>query len=406
MTVLHPLPGDPGAVLVLASSCAATAERLGGLSGALVRLREGAVWDGPAGDAFGARIGEAPGVLDAVAHRFRGAVAPLRSLAAAMEDAQAVIEPAVREHDEAQHAYAVLEERVYALVAAGATEADPQVAGLRALQIQQAEIQATARSRHAAASSTFHDADRHCAATLSGLSEDSIADSLLYRFTTGASSLGHGIGAVGVAALVAPELAPLALAGDVLAFGADASLLLLYGEGDLEQLGLEAGLIAMGTAGRIMRSGSSAGAEMTVDGIRAMRSLSPSERMLLGSAATVQARIAKVRKIFDVPPPRGTPSHLTGGPPLARTTNPPRTVAEVRAASARAARRVKAAARARADTAFRDQLRMATAGGRGPQAMYIGGVTLLGGEKVGRKVVERRTDDAPPSAPLTGRTAP
>lgn len=405
MTMLRPLPGDPGSVRALASSCDSTAQRLGGLGAVLSRLRDGAVWDGPAGESFGARIAQAAPVLDSVARRFRGAVSPLHSLAAAMEEAQTAIGSAVRDHDDAQHAYAVLEDRAYLLVAGGATEAGPDVSTIRALQIQQAEIQATARSRHAAASSTFQEADRRCAATLAALAEDSIADSLLYRFTTGASSLGHGIGALGVAALAAPELAPLALVGDVLAFGADASRLVLYGEGDLKGLGVSAGLIAMGTAGKVLRSGSSAGAEMTENGVRLTRSLSSSERVVLGSADTVRARIAKVRKAFAVPPPRGTPSHLTGGPPPARTTNPPRSVAEVRAASARAAQRVRDSARARADTAFRDQMRMARANGAVPQAMYVGGVTLLGGEKLGRKVIESREDDAPRSVPLTGRPA-
>lgn len=393
MTVLHPLPGDPAAVRVLAASCARTAERLAGLSAVLARLRDGAVWDGPAGDAFGARVAQAPPALDAVAHRFSGAVAPLHSLAAGMEAAQSVIGPAVREHDDAQHAYAVLEERLYALVSSGATESDPAVAHLRALQIQQAEAMAGAQARHNAASSRFHDADRRCAAALSALAQDSISDPLAYRFVTGASNLGTGIGALGLAVPLAPELAPLALAGDVLALGSDASLLLAYGEGDLEALGVSAGFIALGAAGKVLRAGSSAGAEMTATGARSTRSLGTTERLLVGGAETVQARVAKVRKAFDVPPARGTPSHLTGGPPLARTTNPPRTAVEVRAMSARAAQRVRDAGRARADTAFRDQLRMATTNGRGPQAMYLGGVTLLGAEKMGRKYVDRRENE-------------
>ncbi|MGB7818500.1 MAG: hypothetical protein WBL35_07155, partial [Ornithinibacter sp.] len=345
------------------------------------------------GEAFGARIAQAPSVLETIAHRFRGAVGPLDSLATAMENAQAVIGASVRDHDEAQNAYAVLEDRVHALVSAGRSEADPEVATLRALQIQQAEVLAAARARHEAASRTFHDADRRCAATLSALAEDSVADPLVYRFCVAASSAGRGLGTLGIAAPVAPEVAPVALAGDVVGFGADASLLLFYGEGDLRALGFSALFVAMGTAGKVLRSGSSAGAEMTGAGARATRSLSTQERLVLGSAATVRTRVAKVRKAFDVPPGRGTPSHLTGGPPLARVTNAPHSAAQVRAASVRTVQRVRDAARARADMAFRDQLRMAMAGGTGPQRMYIGGVTLLGAERVGRQVVDSRPDD-------------
>ncbi len=394
MTPLHPLPGDPGSIRVLATRCATTAEQLLALAGVLVHLRDGAVWDGAAGEAFGARIAEAPSVVEAVALRFRGAVGPLGSLVAAMEDAQAVIGVAVRDHDEAQCAYAVLEDRVHALVSIGRSEVDPEVAALRALQIQQVEVLAAARSRHEVASRTFHEADRRCAATLAALAEDSVADPLVYRFCVAASGVGHGLGTLGLAAPVAPEVAPVALAGDVVGLGSDASLLLLYGEGDLEGLGFSALFLAMGAAGKVLRSGSSAGAEMTGAGARATRSLSTQERLVLGSAATVRERVAKVRRAFDVPPARGTPSRLTGGPPLARVTNAPRSAAEVRAAGARTAQRVRAAAAARADTAFRDQLRMAVVGGAGPQRMYIGGVTLLGAERVGRQVVGAGRDES------------
>ena len=129
MTGLPPLPGHPGAVRLLADRLASTAQRLSALAAVLARLRDGATWDGPAGEAFGARLREMGPVLDAVAVRLGGAAAPLRALAAAMEEAQAVVTAAVLDVDEAEHAYAVLEDRAAALVSAGVGEELSRAAG-------------------------------------------------------------------------------------------------------------------------------------------------------------------------------------------------------------------------------------------------------------------------------------
>ncbi|HET7821649.1 MAG TPA: hypothetical protein VFL10_08995, partial [Ornithinibacter sp.] len=87
MSGLPPLPGHPGAVRLLADRLASTAQRLSALAAGVARLRDGATWDGPAGDAFGTRLREVGPVLDAGAARLGGAAAPLRSLAVAMEQA-------------------------------------------------------------------------------------------------------------------------------------------------------------------------------------------------------------------------------------------------------------------------------------------------------------------------------
>ena len=125
MSGLPPLPGHPGAVRLLADRLASTAQRLSALASVLARLRDGATWDGPAGEAFGARLREVGPVLDAVAVRLGGAAAPLRALAAAMEEAQAVVAAAVLDVDEAEHAYAVLEDRAAALRRRRAEEGSP-----------------------------------------------------------------------------------------------------------------------------------------------------------------------------------------------------------------------------------------------------------------------------------------
>ena len=155
MSGLPPLPGDPAGVRLLADRLTSSAQRLAGLAGVLARLRDGATWEGPAGDAFGARLREAPPVLDSVAQRLGGAAGPLREFAAAMEEAQAVIGAAVRDEGDAEHAYAVLEDRAYALVRAGSGEDAPDLLLVRHLQRGQAEAMAVARARHAAAVERF-----------------------------------------------------------------------------------------------------------------------------------------------------------------------------------------------------------------------------------------------------------
>ena len=62
-------------------------------------------WEWPGRDALGARLADVAPLLDAVAARLGGAVAPLHALAYAMEEAQAVIAVAIRSEREAEHAY-------------------------------------------------------------------------------------------------------------------------------------------------------------------------------------------------------------------------------------------------------------------------------------------------------------
>ena len=193
MSGLPPLPGHPEAVRLLADRLTTTARRLSALAGALARLRDGATWDGPAGDAFGGRLHDVVPVLDAVAVRLGGAGPPLRALAQAMEGAQAVTSRAVLDLDEAEHAYAVLEDRVVALAATGADEGSPEVLVVRDLQTEQVRVQGDARARHAVAAERFREADQRCAAVLHSLSVDGIADSLPYRVVAGLGSAGHDV---------------------------------------------------------------------------------------------------------------------------------------------------------------------------------------------------------------------
>lgn len=379
MSGLPPLPGNPAGVHEVADRLEATARRLAALAGVLSRLRDGATWDSPAGVAFGARLREVPPVLDAVADRIGGAVAPLRSLATEMEEAQAVVSWAVRDDAEAEQAYAALEDRAYALLAAGSGEHSPEVLVVRGLQREQVEIRTAAAQRHRGAVDRFHEADARSAAVIRALAVDDVADSLPYRLLAGLSSAGHDLATLGPLATAAPELGPVAAASDAAGTVADGALLVAYGEGDWRQLGVGAALLAAGGLGGALRRGAVEGAERTTEGVTVTRSLTARQRLALGTVKEVRARRDALRAARAVPTERGTASALLGGP----ETRPPRASPPAGAPAPTAgsvlrtrARQVRALAVARADRMVLDDWRLATANGATAQRMYAGGASL------------------------------
>ena len=397
MSGLPPLPGDPGAVRLLADRLTGTAQRLAALAGVLARLRDGATWDSPAGDAFGARLREVAPVLDAVAARLGGSAAPLRALADAMAEAQVVVSAAVLDLDEAEHAYAVLEDRAVALCAAGRPDHDPDLLLVRHLQVDQVEAQQVARARHAAAAERFREADARCAAVLRSLTVDGLADALPYRVLVGVSGAGHAVAALGQVATVVPELKPVVAVADAAAVAADATLLVAYGEGDGRQLATDDGLAATGTLGGVLRTGATLGARRTADGIVSTGRLTAAQRVARGAVHEARARRDTLRASFRVPPARGTASSLTGGPDLRSVAGAgfragltiPAMTAQLRSGARRAAQGVNTAARQRVDRAFLDDWRLATANGPQAQRMYAAGATL----EVTRKTLKPRTED-------------
>ena len=401
MSALPPLPGDPAAVRLLAERLTSTARRLGALAAVLARLRDGATWDGPAADSFGRRLHEVPPVLDAVAVRLAGAAAPLRSLADVMEEVQAVIQAAVIAVDDAEHAYAALEDRAFSLASSGVQEDDADLLVVRHLQRSEVEAGDSARARHAAAVERFHDEDRRCAGALRALAVDEVADSLPYRLLAGMSTAGRDLATVGSLALVAPELRPLAALGEAAAVAADTALLAAYGEGDWSALALGAGLSAAGGAGGALRAGATVGARRTSTGAVATRRLTAQQRVALGAASEARRRRDRLRETFSPPPERATPSALIGGPPM-RPPRPPGSAGVVPGAGLTATvragvERARVAARAGAERAFLDDWRMATANGPAAQRMYAAGATLeVAGTAAGRAGVGGATAEKAP----------
>ena len=387
MTGLPPMPGNPGGVRVVADRLHATARRLDALGRVLARLRDGATWEGVAGEEFGVRLRAAVPVLDAVAARLGGAVAPLRALADALEEAQAVIAVAVQDESDADQAYAVLEDRAYALVVAGSGEDDPALLLVRHLQQEQVRVQAGARARHGAAAERFREADSCCARVLRSLSVDEVADSAPYRLLAAASTVGHDVATLGLVSATVPELRPVAAAGEAAGVAADTALLVAYGEGDWAELGGSAALMATGGMGAVLRRGAVAGAERTAQGAVSTRYLTTRQRLALGAAAEARASRDAVRAALDVAPARGTPTALTGGPAVGTVRAPVAAsglAAGVRDAARARAARGRAAVAAQLDRAFRDDWRLATANGPAAQRLYTGGASLQVGTAAAR----------------------
>ena len=396
MSGLPPLPGDPGAVRVLADRLAGTAQRLSALAGVLARLRDGATWDGPAGDAFGARLHEVAPVLDAVAARLGGSAAPLRGLADAMEQAQVVVSAAVLDLDEAEHAYAVLEDRAAALCGAGRSEADPDLLVVRHLQVEQVEAQQLARARHASAAQRFREADARCAAILRSLAVDGLADALPYRVLVGVSSAGHDLATLDQLATVVPELKPVVAVAGPVAVAADTALLVAYGEGDGRQLTTDAALAATGALAGVLRTGATLGARRTANGVVSTGRLTAAQRVAQGAVHQARARRDALRASFRVPPERGTASSLVGGPAPRSVAGlgssagltVPALAGRLRVGARRAVDGVNTAARQRVDRAFLDDWRLATANGPQAQRIYAAGTTL----EVTRRTLKPRTE--------------
>ncbi len=384
MSGLPPLPGDPGAVRLLADRLAGTAQRLSALVAVLARLRDGATWDGPAGDTFGSRLREVAPVLDAVAARLGGAAAPLRALADAMAEAQVVVSAAVLHVDEAEHAYAVLEDRAVALCAAGRSEGDPDLLVVRHLQVEQVEAQQLARARHEVAAERFREADARCAAFLRSLTVDGLADALPYRVLVAVSGAGHAVATLQPLVTVVPELKPVVAVADSGAVAADTGLLVAYGEGDGRQLATDAAVAATGALGGVLRTGATLGARRTADGIVSTGRLTAAQRVALGAVHEARARRDALRASFRVPPAHGTPSSLIGGPGPRSVAGVgsgagltiPALTAQLRSGARRAAQGANTAARQRVDRAFLDDWRLATANGPQGQRMYAAGTTL------------------------------
>lgn len=244
----------------MAAGLRAEAELLGALARTLRGLTDPSVgvWASPAGEQFGRRVGEVPGVVERVAHRYGVADSALRRLADVLEAAQAEVARSQQVHGQEWEPFIRAGDRM------GLAEHSPDPAQRALAPFYRAEMVAhgerveLAVRRHADAVEAFAGADRACAGVLRGLLDDGLADSRLYDALTGTSRVAGEVSeAVGCASLLPPlrPLAAVATAAAGLGLAADTAVRVGYGDGDLASLALTAGATAAGGLGPVLKAG-------------------------------------------------------------------------------------------------------------------------------------------------------
>lgn len=275
MNQLWILSGDPDGVRALAGVLEGAAARLQGLGAVARGLTHGAVWDGPAGEAFAGRLAEVTPVLQRLEHRYVGAARELRLLAPELDRAQQVANGAVTRADDADEQVAAIEEQIVATMATGAEWDSAQVWALRRAQQAQLARLAEAEADHARAVAAFEDADARCAAALRQVAEDDIADPGGYRLLHLARTIGTEISSVD--ALLAlppgkallrrvPAVGAVTTAAGWMALASEVGLMVVYDEGSWGDLASGAAAWGLGFAGKSLKRGATSGSVVTVEG--------------------------------------------------------------------------------------------------------------------------------------------
>lgn len=370
--VLAPVEGDPEAVRGLARALRSGADRLAQVNGVLTGIKAGASWDSPAGEVFEAAVQQSPPVIDALIDRYAGAALALMTFADALETVQRQARASSEDHRSAWDDLRVLEE--LAVLA----RADPVAA--EAVRRRQGEAMGRvmeAERAHARAWDDFRTADRHLARRLRALADDILDDAWHYSVFATGDRFGEELAAVPPALRRTSGTAVIGAAADAVGTASQVGLLVLYGEGSWKQLGVNTGARALGFGAQGIRTGALAGSRATsglADGRRGYvgDELSTGQRFLVGTRDEIHRAQPRLARALDRPHP---PSRLVVPrsplPVMRATTDLPlgRKAQVWRAQAAAVVRR-------RADEAFLDDWRAATAGGRNAQVMFTAGTTL------------------------------
>lgn len=401
MRVLAPIPGDGEACLALAAALTGSAAHFAAAAADLHTVTSGALWEGPAGVAFAARVGSTGPTLEAAADRYAACAAALRRFAPVLTEAQRRALAATEEHADATRRYALLEEEVWRLVSVGRTELDPEVIVLRAAQHGALARQEQAGAAHARAWADVEAADRECARELQRAADDALADSAAYRLVLGASSGSEGSDLLTVPGMLLP---PVGAAVGVVNTGADGLLRAFWDEGGWDEVAVNAALAGAGGWGRVLKRGAVLGAveDTTRQGSRTVRTVRVEEHWTTGArlreGLKAEGRASAQRWVDRatatgggplrfVPVGEATPTRLTGAVrapsagPRARLTGTP-------APRGGLSRQVVGAAEDRA-AGMTLGWRLASANGPEAQRMYAAGITLEKGAKYAPRAVEK-----------------
>ncbi|MFW5471073.1 hypothetical protein ACOCJ4_13630 [Knoellia sp. CPCC 206435] len=396
--VLPPVEGDPESVRALAHSLRSGAGRLAQVNGVLTGIRAGASWDSPAGEVFEAAVHGSPPVVDALIDRYAGAALALTTFADALELAQRHALAASGRHSDALEDLRRLEDQAVAV------QADPVAAdAVRRRQGEVMEQALDAERAHARARDDFRDADRHLARRLRALADDILDDPWHYSALAAADEGAQELAAMPPAARRTSVTAALGAAADVLGTAGQVGLLVLYGEGSWKQVGVDAGVRALGVGARGLKAGAVASSRATSDLDGRTRGhvgeeLSTPRRLGTGVRDELHRARPNLARTLD---PSGGPSRMVVPLPALEPMRSTKNLTSGQKAQVWRAHTM-ATARRRADEAFLDDWRAATAGGAGAQRMFVAGVTL---ERTLPKVKEAATAAGAPKPDEARRPA-
>ena len=397
--VLRPVEGDPESVRALAGALRAGATRLAQVNEVLAGIRAGASWDSPAGEVFEAAVQQSPPVVDALVDRYAGAAVALATFADALEEVQARARSAGEDHRAALADHRRLEEE------AVLHHGDPVAAELTRRRLGEAMGRVLRAERaHARAWEDFGTADRHLARRLRTLADDILDDPWHYSAFAAGDSAAAEAAAIPSLARRSSVLGSVGVAGAVVGTVSQVGLLVFYGEGSWKQVGVNATSATVGLGARGLRRGSLSGAGATsrlADRSRgyAGEPLSARQRFLIGTREELHRSQPRLARALDGrTPPSRMVVPLDALPPMPSTKHLP---LGQRAQVWRAQAGVLV--RRRADEAFLDDWRAATAGGAVAQRMFVGGVTL---QRVVPAVREGTAGTPPPEQQSITEQAP
>jgi hypothetical protein len=253
-----PIPGSPDVVAGLAAALRDEAQRVASAHERLLSLRHGTRWDSPAGRAFAAEAARLPLVLDAVAHRYAGAAAALRTFAAAFREAQRACNLAISLRERG----AWRRDRYAEALARAETSGSPaelaQAPELHRLMVEGAAEVLEAERRWASARERFEEADLRCRRTLATLAQDAVTDTFDYDTVKGAARLADTVTATAGHAAMVPAWRPVATAVGATSAASGVALDTLvkvaYGEGEWGPLVEETGLGVVGFGASSLRT--------------------------------------------------------------------------------------------------------------------------------------------------------
>lgn len=365
--ILAPLAADADMMRRFAGVMRWRAEQYAATSRVLASLRYARHgWESEAGALFLERVTAFPATLDLVVDRYAVVASAIESLAQAAAEESPRIQWCVEEDRDAQAHIEACERELEAVLAAGASLESVAAAAILARQRHHVERQQQAREAHRAAWLRYEEADARCATHLRIATQDNLTDTHVYRAVRTAQEVGHALASLGLLARAHPALAGLAVVGAAVGTLADITMLVGYDEGSLSEVGTNIALTAAGAMGSTMKAGALARGSMSGGRVSADASLSIQQRLALGRAHVWGGVMTDLKGLHSLAPGATAARAATAA---GAATVAPRAGAVAAGQGARF--KVGAALTAARNAAYRNDLLIATAGGREARNLYL-----------------------------------